>query len=236
MSSTPSVADRRPARRRLRPDRDARLRHDRHQRHDRLPHGRVLTTARRRQRDRTAARDVPHHPWHAWPAHLGPGGTQRLIIASGARGRARDAAVNSRFPFLGTRAPSRAAVYRAVPFACARRLRPADPALLLVPEAVGKVRRAVRSTGAAGSSAALPAARRPPRTWRRGGESVGVKLEQVVGRGDQSPFAAAGGSAAALEALDRAVEIDLAEHRLDGGLGGGGGGVGGGGGGGGAAG
>ena len=54
-----------------------------------------------------------------------------------------------------------------------------------------------------------------PASWCRGGEAVGVELEQVVGRRDESPFAAAGGSAAALEAFDRAVELDLAEHRLD---------------------
>src|SRR6185295_4687481 len=54
-----------------------------------------------------------------------------------------------------------------------------------------------------------------PRSGGRGGEAVGVELEQVVGRCDESPFAAAGGSAAALEAFDRAVELDLAEHRLD---------------------
>nr|WP_259315758.1 hypothetical protein [Capillimicrobium parvum] len=45
-----------------------------------------------------------------------------------------------------------------------------------------------------------------------------MELEQVVSGGDQSPFAAAGGSAAALEASDRAVELDLGEHRLDGDL------------------
>jgi hypothetical protein len=64
-------------------------------------------------------------------------------------------------------------------------------------------------------SAAPPAARRPSRSWCRGGEAVVVELQQVVGRGDEPPFAAAGGSAAALEAFDRAVEIDLAEDGLD---------------------
>jgi hypothetical protein len=53
------------------------------------------------------------------------------------------------------------------------------------------------------------------RSGCRGGESVGVELEHVVGRCDQSPFTATGGSAAALEAFDRTVELDLAEHRLD---------------------
>src|SRR3954454_11196845 len=42
-----------------------------------------------------------------------------------------------------------------------------------------------------------------------------VEFEDVVGGGDQSPFAADGGSAAALEAFDRAVELDLPEHGLD---------------------
>src|SRR3954451_5710043 len=42
-----------------------------------------------------------------------------------------------------------------------------------------------------------------------------VELEHVVAGGDESPFAAAGGSASALEAFDRTVELDLAEHRLD---------------------
>src|SRR6478672_7345476 len=60
------------------------------------------------------------------------------------------------------------------------------------------------------------AAGEPPlRSGCGGGELVVVELEQVVGRGDQPPFAARSGSAAALEAFDRAVELDLAEHRLD---------------------
>jgi hypothetical protein len=45
-----------------------------------------------------------------------------------------------------------------------------------------------------------------------------VELQEVVRRRDQAPFASAGGSAAALEAFDRAVELDLAEDRLDGDL------------------
>ena len=45
-----------------------------------------------------------------------------------------------------------------------------------------------------------------------------VELQEVVRRRDQSPFASAGGSASALEAFDRAVELDLAEDRLDGDL------------------
>src|SRR3954468_1256489 len=53
---------------------------------------------------------------------------------------------------------------------------------------------------------------------RHGREAVVVELEDVVGGGDQSPFAADGGSAAAVEAFDRAVELDLAEYRLDGDL------------------
>jgi hypothetical protein len=40
---------------------------------------------------------------------------------------------------------------------------------------------------------------------------VVVELEQVVGGGDQSPFAATSGPAAALDACDRAVELDLAK-------------------------
>src|SRR3954451_19836553 len=55
----------------------------------------------------------------------------------------------------------------------------------------------------------------PPRSGCRGGESVLVELEDVVAGGDESPLAATGGSAAALEAFDRAVELDLPEHRLD---------------------
>src|SRR3954453_12408071 len=70
--------------------------------------------------------------------------------------------------------------------------------------------------------AAAPAAEPPPRAGCRGGaagvvglEPVMVELQEGVGGGAQSPFAAAGGSAAALEAFGRAVELDLAEHRLD---------------------
>jgi hypothetical protein len=44
---------------------------------------------------------------------------------------------------------------------------------------------------------------------------VVVELEQAAARCDESPLAAAGGSAAALEAFDRAVELNVAEHRLD---------------------
>src|ERR1700750_936778 len=64
-------------------------------------------------------------------------------------------------------------------------------------------------------SGAPPAAEPPPRSGCCGGESVVVELEQVVGGRDQSPYAAAGGSSAALEAFGRAVELDLAEHGLD---------------------
>src|SRR3954468_22756627 len=53
---------------------------------------------------------------------------------------------------------------------------------------------------------------------REGGGPVAVELEEVVGGGDQSPFRAAGRSAAALKALDLAVELQLAEDRLDRGL------------------
>ena len=51
-----------------------------------------------------------------------------------------------------------------------------------------------------------------------GRDPVAVELEEVVGRGDQSPFRAHGGSASSLEAVDPAVELDLAEHGLDRGL------------------
>jgi hypothetical protein len=47
---------------------------------------------------------------------------------------------------------------------------------------------------------------------------VAVELEEIVGRGDEPPFGAAGGSAAALEAADLAVELDLSEDGLDRGL------------------
>jgi hypothetical protein len=43
-------------------------------------------------------------------------------------------------------------------------------------------------------------------------------FRKVVRRRDQSPFASACGSAAPLEAFDRAVELDLAEDGLDGDL------------------
>ena len=47
---------------------------------------------------------------------------------------------------------------------------------------------------------------------------VAVELEEVVGGGDQPPFRPAGGSAAALEAVDAAVELGVGEHGLDGDL------------------
>jgi len=47
---------------------------------------------------------------------------------------------------------------------------------------------------------------------------VAVELEEVVGGGDKPPFGPAGRSAAALEAADLAVELQLAEDRLDRGL------------------
>src|SRR3954454_2027973 len=75
------------------------------------------------------------------------------------------------------------------------------------------MRRAVRSAGATVSSAAVPAPLVTPavaaiRVSRR--QSVVVELEEDVGRCDQAPFAAAGGSAAALEASDRVVGLDPA--------------------------
>src|SRR5918994_6351532 len=51
-----------------------------------------------------------------------------------------------------------------------------------------------------------------------GGDLVGVELEQVVGCRDEPPFRPAGGSSAALEASDLAVELQLPEYRLDRGL------------------
>jgi len=44
---------------------------------------------------------------------------------------------------------------------------------------------------------------------------VAVKLEEVVRGGDQSPFGAHGGASAAFEAVKAAVELRLAEDRLD---------------------
>src|SRR3954452_15028877 len=59
--------------------------------------------------------------------------------------------------------------------------------------------------------------------WRRrdrsrpsgGRERVSVKLEEVVGGGDQPPFRADGGAASSLESIDAAVVLGLAEHGLD---------------------
>jgi hypothetical protein len=42
-----------------------------------------------------------------------------------------------------------------------------------------------------------------------------VELEEVVGGGNEPPFASAGRAPTALEAFDRAVELDLAEDGLD---------------------
>src|SRR6186997_2903065 len=53
------------------------------------------------------------------------------------------------------------------------------------------------------------------RSGSRGGQLVVVELEHVVRGGNQSPLTAAGGSAATLEAFERAVELDLAEDGLD---------------------
>src|SRR5215208_3044266 len=69
-----------------------------------------------------------------------------------------------------------------------------------------------------GGAPSPPAGRRDRRSGRCGGDPVVVELQEVVRRRDQAPFASAGGSAAALEAFDRAVELDLAEDRLDGDL------------------
>jgi hypothetical protein len=45
---------------------------------------------------------------------------------------------------------------------------------------------------------------------------MAVELQEIVGGGDEPPFRPAGRSAAALEAADLAVELELAEDRLDG--------------------
>src|SRR3954469_17948428 len=47
------------------------------------------------------------------------------------------------------------------------------------------------------------------------GRGVPPELQEVVRRGDQAPFRARGGSAAALEAAAAAVELSVGEHRLD---------------------
>jgi hypothetical protein len=44
---------------------------------------------------------------------------------------------------------------------------------------------------------------------------VSVELEEVVRRGDESPFGPDGGSASASEAVDAAVELRVGEDRLD---------------------
>src|SRR4051794_28605892 len=51
-----------------------------------------------------------------------------------------------------------------------------------------------------------------------GGAAVAVELEEIVGGCDEPPFRPAGRSAAALEASDLAVELQLAEDGLDGDL------------------
>ena len=88
-------------------------------------------------------------------------------------------------------------------------------AMAIITEAVGKVAR--RPVCPLGVPVALKGARRarPAISGGAGGEVVAVELEEIVGGGDQSPFRPAGRSAAALEALDHAVELELAEHRLD---------------------
>src|SRR6185436_1183705 len=49
---------------------------------------------------------------------------------------------------------------------------------------------------------------------QRGG-GVAPELQQVVRGGDQAPFRAGGGSAAALEAVAAAVELDVGKDRFD---------------------
>jgi hypothetical protein len=57
--------------------------------------------------------------------------------------------------------------------------------------------------------AIVGATARPPVSGGDGGEAVVVELEQVVGCRDEPPFASAGRPAAALEASDLAVELDI---------------------------
>src|SRR4051794_1493794 len=79
--------------------------------------------------------------------------------------------------------------------------------------------RVTRRGGSASMDVAVErCAARPRRSasGRVGGDAVVVELVEVVGGGDEPPFASACRSAAALEASDRAVGLDLAEHRLDG--------------------
>src|SRR5215218_801554 len=72
-----------------------------------------------------------------------------------------------------------------------------------------------------GVNAAAPApapaepAGRLGRHWRQG---VAPELEEVVGGGDEAPFGAGGVSAAAVEAVDAAIEFGLAEDGFDHGL------------------
>src|SRR4051812_22471146 len=47
------------------------------------------------------------------------------------------------------------------------------------------------------------------------GDLVLVELEKVVGRVDQAPFGANGGSASAVKAIEATVELGVGEHRLD---------------------
>jgi hypothetical protein len=51
-----------------------------------------------------------------------------------------------------------------------------------------------------------------------GGDLVAVQLQEIVGGGDEPPFRAAGRSAAALEAADLTVALELPENGLDRGL------------------
>ena len=50
-----------------------------------------------------------------------------------------------------------------------------------------------------------------------GCESVALELEEIVGRGDEFPFAGAGGESPALEAADASGSFDLSEDGFDGG-------------------
>src|SRR3954447_1982919 len=61
----------------------------------------------------------------------------------------------------------------------------------------------------------LETCRRPPEGFSGGCEGVSVELEEVVGGRDEAPLGADGGASSSSEAVHAAVELRLAEHRLD---------------------
>src|SRR5688572_14215827 len=76
-------------------------------------------------------------------------------------------------------------------------------------EAVGKSRGGVSLVPDLVGGANVVAMAPPRVSGRDGSEAVVVELQQVVRRRDEPPFASAGRPASALEASDRAVELDL---------------------------